>query len=56
MTPERLVPTFAREGVEIQALYRKRSQADPGPVVDARPRAVALARISHRRRVTKSGQ
>jgi hypothetical protein len=41
MTLRRLVLTFTREGVEIQALYRKRSQADPGPVVDAHPRAVA---------------
>jgi len=41
MTPRRLVLAFTHEGIEIQALYRKRSLADPGPVVDARPRAVA---------------
>ena len=41
MTLRRLVLAFTREGVEIQALYRKRSLADPGLVVDALPRAIA---------------
>ena len=45
MSLQRLVLNFTREGVEIRALYRRRSQDGPNPGTKARARViVALAR------------
>jgi len=45
MTLQRLVLTYTRHGVEVRALYRRRSQDGPNPGTKARQREVSsLAR------------